>query len=263
MAFHSSGRQQRARHFSNLYFNTEKQNRNPEISYTEDDRFVSINISAAKEKSPKKILFQNPAGKSWRRFNFSFRPKPDKRRLPEEISKNNPAQIGHVITIASSSGGETISGKVFNIIQVIESSGDVSVKIPRSRPSSGLASHWNGTLFQKKYGRKTFGLASSFIKLADKKKLPTFSTTKAVFRPTAREALAKLPNESLKSMWTFIADQDLEKTGNAPKASSFWQNNENKNPAGASSVFVLIWQSKKKSGRWFLLNRKVANRKKK
>ena len=45
-----------------------------------------------------------------------------------------------------------------------------------------------------------------------------FSTTKAVFRLTARKGAGQklVLNESLKSMWTFIAEQDLEKTGNEP-----------------------------------------------
>ena len=223
-----------------------------EISYTEDDRFVSINISAAKEEiSKENIIFKTLPAKVDAVFNFSPSGQNQTNgELPEEISKKiTLPESDNVITIASSSGGETISGKVFNIIQVIESSGDVSVK-KSPVPDLLLASLLIETeLFQKNMGEETFGLASSFIKLgADKEKIADILNDKSPsFARLLGRALARsYPNESLKSMWTFIADQDLEKTGNAPGLALFGKiMKKTKTLLEPLPFFVLIWQSKK------------------
>ena len=102
-------------------------------------------------------------------------------------------------------------------------------------------------------GEETFGLASSFIKLgADKEKIADILNDKSPsFARLLGRALARsYPNESLKSMWTFIADQDLEKTGNAPGLALFGKiMKKTKTLLEPLPFFVLIWQSKKKSGR--------------
>jgi len=53
------------------------------------------------------------------------------------------------------------------------------------------------------------------------------------------------PNESLKSVWTFISDQDLEKTGNKQSPALFDKIMKKiKNLLESRPFFILIWQSK-------------------
>ena len=71
---------------------------------------------------------------------------------------------------------------------------------------------------------ETLALASSLIKLgADKEKIADILNDKSPsFARLLGRALARsYPNDSLQSMWTFVADQDLEKTGNEPSVALF------------------------------------------
>ena len=91
-------------------------------------------------------------------------------------------------------------------------------------------------------------LASSLIKLgADKEKITDVLNDKSPsFARLLGRALARsYPNESLKSMWTFIAEQDLEKTGNEPGLALFGKIMKKlKNLLEPRPFFILIWQSK-------------------
>lgn len=222
-----------------------------EISYTEDERYVSINISAAKEEISKEnvifktlpakvdaVFFFPPSGQNWLGGE-----------LPGEISKKITApDSDNIIAVSSSSDNETISQKIFNIIQVIESSGDASIK-KSPVPDLLLASLLIETdQFQKNMNEETLTLASSLIKFgADKEKIADILNDKSPsFARLLGRALARsYPNESLQSMWTFIADQDLEKTGNEPSAALFGKIMKKiKNLLEPRPIFVLIWQSK-------------------
>ena len=124
MAFHSSCRQQRARHFFNLHLNTKNKIETKEISYTEDERYVSINISAAKEEiSKENVIFKTLPAKLTPFLFPAFRPKPAKRRIAgRNRPKITPPEPDNIINHRSFTANETISRKVFNIIQVFESS---------------------------------------------------------------------------------------------------------------------------------------------
>ena len=91
-------------------------------------------------------------------------------------------------------------------------------------------------------------LASSLIKLgADKEKIAGILSDKSpsFARLLGRAMVRSYPNDSLKSMWTFVADQDLEKTGNEPSVALFSKIMKKiKNLLEPRPVFVLIWQSK-------------------
>ena len=222
-----------------------------EISYTEDDRFVSINISAVKEEITKEnVVFKTLPAKVDAVFCFS----PSGRdqlngELPEELSKKIIIpEPENIITVSSSANGETTASKVLNIIQIIESSGDVSVK-KSPIPDLLLASLFAETdQFQKNMDEESLTLASSLIKLgADKEKIAGILSDKSPsFARLLGRALARsYPNESLQSMWTFVADQDLEKTGNEPSVALFSKIMKKiKNLLEPRPIFVLIWQSK-------------------
>ena len=222
-----------------------------EISYTEDDRYVSINISATKEEiSKENVIFKTLPAKVDAVFYFPlFGQNQPSEKLPEELSKKITApEPDNIMSISSGAKGETISEKVFNIIQTIESSGDISIK-KSPVPDLLLASLFAETdQLQKNLNEETLTLASSLIKLgADKEKIADILNDKSPsFARLLGRALARsYPNESLKSMWTFIADQDLEKTGNEPGLALFGKIMKKlKNILEPRLFFVLIWQSK-------------------
>ena len=222
-----------------------------EISYTEDDRYVSINISATKEEiSKENVVFKTLPAKVDAVFYFPpFGQNQPSEKLPEELSKKITApEPDNIMSISSGAKGETISEKVFNIIQTIESSGDISIK-KSPVPDILLASLFAETdQLQKNLNEETLTLASSLIKLgADKEKIADILNDKSPsFARLLGRALARsYPNDSLKSMWTFIAEQDLEKTGSEPNSALFGKIMKKlKNLLEPRPVFVLIWQSK-------------------
>ena len=222
-----------------------------EISYTEDERFVSINISAGKEEISKdNVVFKTlPANVDAVFFFPPFGQEIQDGNLPEEIAKKiTAAEPDNIISLSSSVGGETLAEKVFSVINIIESSGDISVK-KSPVPDLVLAALMAETdQLQKNISDKTLALASSLLKLgADKEKIAGIMSDKSPsFARLLGRALARShPNESLKSMWTFIAEQDLEKTGNEPSPALFGKIMKKiKNILEPRPFFVLIWQSK-------------------
>ena len=222
-----------------------------EISYTEDDRYVSINISASKEEiSKENVVFKTLPAKV--DIIFSFPPfgqenKDDK--LPEEVSKKIiVAETDNIINLSSGAGEETLSEKVFSLIGIIESSGDFSVK-KSPVPDLVLAALLAETdQLQNNISAETLALASSLLKLgADKEKITAILSDKdyPFARLLGRAMARSYPNESLKSVWMFISDQDLEKTGNKPSPALFDKIMKKiKNLLTPHPFFVLIWQSK-------------------
>ena len=222
-----------------------------EISYTEDERYVSINISAGKEEiSKENVVFKTLPAKVDIIFSFlPFGQENQDDKLPEEAAKKIiAAEPDNIITLSSSAGEETLAEKVFSIINIIESSGDISLK-KSPVPDLVLAALMEETdQFQKNIGAETLTLASSLLKLgADKEKIAGIMSDKSpTFARLLGRALARsYQNESLKSIWTFVADQDLEKTGNEPTPALFGKIMKKiKNILEFRPFFVLIWQSK-------------------
>ena len=222
-----------------------------EISYTEDDRYVSINISTGKEEISKdNVVFKTLPAKVDAVFCFPpFGQEIQDGKLPGEIAKKiTAAEPDNTINLSSGAGGETLAEKVFSIINIIESSGDFSVKKSPVADLVLAALMAETDHFQKNIGAETLALASSLLKLgADKEKITGLMSDKSPsFARLLGRALARsYPNESLKSMWTFIAEQDLEKTGNEPSPPLFGKIMKKiKNLLGPRPFFVLIWQSK-------------------
>lgn len=212
-----------------------------EVSYTEDSRYVSININASEEISKENAVFKTLPAKIDAIFCFG--------ELPEGLSqKITIPEQDNIIALFPPSNGETISEKVFNIIQLIEPSEDVSAT-NQPVPDLLLASLFLETdQLQKNLNENVLELASSLIKLgADKEKIANIISDKSpAFARLLGRALARsYPNESLKSMWTFVALQDLEKTGNEPSFALIGKiMRKIKNLLDSRPFFVLIWQSK-------------------
>lgn len=213
-----------------------------EVSYTEDSRYVSININASEEISKENAVFKTLPAKVDAVFCFG--------ELPEELSQKImiPEQ-DNIITFSRPSNGETISEKVFNTIQLIEPNEDVSAANPPV-PDLLLASLFSETdQLQKNLNENVLGLTSSLIKLgANKENIANIINDKSPsFARLLGRALARsYPNESLQSMWTFVAIQDLEKTGNEPNLALIGKIMKKiKNLLDSRPFFVLIWQSKK------------------
>ncbi len=222
-----------------------------EISYTEDERYVSINISAGKEEiSKENVVFKTLPARVDAVFYFPpFGQENKDGKLPEEASKKITAsEPDNIITLPFGLGDETLAEKVFSIINIIESSGDISIK-KSPVPDLVLAALVVETdQFQKNTGEETLALASSLLKLgADKEKITGLVSDKspAFARLLGRAMARSYPNESLKSIWTFIAEQDLEKTGHKPSPALFGKIMKKiKNLLEPRPFFVLIWQSK-------------------
>src|SRR3989338_529473 len=102
-----------------------------EISYTEDDRYVSINISAGKEEiSKNNVVFKAlPAKVDAVFYLLPFDQESHGGKLPEEaVKKITVSEPDNIIIISSGAGDETLAEKIFSIINIIESSGDISLK---------------------------------------------------------------------------------------------------------------------------------------
>ncbi len=234
-----------------------------EISYTEDNKYVNINISASEEISKENVLFKTAPAKIDAIFYFSFDQKQLGEKLTEELSqKIIIPESDNIITVAPGSNGETISEKIFNIIQIIESSGDISVNKPLVSDLLLASLFIETDQFQKNLNEGALGLAASLIKLgADKEKIAGLINDKSpsFARLLGRAMARSYPNESLKSMWTFVAEQDLEKTGHEPNPALFEKIMKKiKSLLEHRPVFVLIWQSRQKV--WAMVSVSLPNK---
>lgn len=233
-----------------------------EVSYTEDARHISINISANEEISKENIVFKNLPTKIDALFYLSSS---DQERLPDELSKELSKKIifpeaDGTIIVASSADGETVAEKVSGLIRAIESSGDSFInKFPV--PDLVLASLLVETdQFQKNFSEKSLELAASLIKLgADKEKIIGLINDKnpSFVRLLGRALARSHPNEPLKSMWTFIAAQDLEKTGAKANSALFGKIMKKiKGLLDPRPFFVLVWQSKNEV--WAMVSARIS-----
>jgi len=235
-----------------------------EISYGEDDRFVNIDISSTKEEVTKEnIIFKTTPTKADSVFYFPSLGQGDLGKdFSEDLFKKiNIPEQENIVTLSSSSGSETIAEKVFNVIQIIEAIGDVSIINP-SVSEILLASLLTETnQFQENINEKALGLASSLMKLgANKEKINNiFNDKNASFAKLLGRALARSQtNESLKSVWSFISEQDMEKTGAVPNFATFDKVlKKMKMFLEPQPIFVVLWQHQQEV--WAMINISTKN----
>ena len=223
-----------------------------EISYGEDDRFVSIDISSTKEEVTKEnIIFKTTPIKTDSLFYFPSLGQSDiKEDLSEDLFKKiNIPEQENIVILSSASNKETVAEKVFNVIQLMESSGDLAINnsfISEILLASLLV---ETNQFQENISEKIINLASSLIKLgASKEKISNIIDDKNTsFAKLLGRALARSQtNESLKSVWTFISEQDLEKTGSVPSVALFGKVLKKiKIFLEHRPIFVVVWQYQK------------------
>ena len=223
-----------------------------EISYGEDDRFVNIDISSTKEEVTKEnIVFKTTPIKTDSAFYFPASGQSNiTADLPDGLFKKiNIPEQENIVTLSSASGKETVAEKVFNVIQLMESSGDLAINnhfISEIILASLLV---ETNQFQENISEKILNLASSLIKMgASKEKISNILDDKNTsFAKLLGRALARSQtNESLKSVWTFISEQDLKKTESVPSVALFGKVLKKiKMFLEHQPVFVIVWQCQK------------------
>lgn len=234
-----------------------------EISYTEDSKFVSININSTKEEIAKEnVIFKTTPVSVDAVFFFSSNGKENiDEKLAEELSKKIilPSNDDKIITIAGSADGdEPVSEKVFNILLTIDFVDGVN--IDRSPVTDLLLASLlvETDNFRRDFSERALNLAASLVKLGASQKTinnvlndndPSF--VRLIGRAMARS----YQSESPKAVWTFVAEQDLEKTGLESSASIF-----QKIIARIGDFFidyrffVLIWRDKEDKNVWGLVS---------
>ena len=183
--------------------------------------------SATKEEiSKENVIFKTLPAKVDAVFYFPlFGQKPTKRKTAGGVvQKNNRPEPDNIMSISSGAKGETISEKVFNIIQTIESSGDISIK-KSPVPDLLLASLFAETdQLQKNLNEETLTLASSLIKLRrrQRKNRRYSQRQKPVLRKTARAGAGqKLPERVAQKHVDFYRRPRFGKTGAEPNPALF------------------------------------------
>lgn len=221
-----------------------------EISYAEDDKNISINISSSREELAKEsiILKSNPIAVD---ALFYFPP-----TGANQINKNLIADLSRkilapseekTVIISNGSDQDTVSENVFRIIQKIEASTPIEkTPIPNLLLASLLVETDN---FERQLSESKLDLASAFLKMgAAKKNIMEIINKKSnsFVRILGRAMARSVPNESLKSTWTFLSSQDLEKTDNETAERGLFCQIIRKitNITQSQPVFILIWQAK-------------------
>lgn len=234
-----------------------------EISYTEDSRFVSININSAKEEIAKEnVIFKTtPVGVD-AVFFFSSNGKENiDEKLAEELSKKIilPSDNDKIITIAGSADeDEYVSEKVFNILLAMDFVDGLN--IDRSPVTDLLLASLliETDNFRRGFSERALNLASSLIKLgADQKIINNIlnNNNPSFVRLLGRAMARSYQSESPKTVWTFVAEQDLEKTGLESSAPIFQKIIARIGEFfGDYHIFVLIWRDKENNDVWGLVS---------
>jgi len=212
-----------------------------EISYSDDGNNISINISSAKEEIAKdSVIFKTIPAKADAVFYFT----PPNEQLSAKISL--PEEEDKIIVL-SASDSASFSEQVFEIIQTASLAGNLE---KTRAPNLLLASLILGTNhFKNNFGEKTANLLGDLLRLdADKKQIDKITDNKknSFVRLLGRAMARTSPNESLKSAWSFVSWQDLEKTGNEAAGADFFREiaGKTKEISAHQPVFVLLWQKK-------------------
>lgn len=212
-----------------------------EISYSDDGKNISINISSAKEEIAKEnVVFKTVPAKADAVFYLTSPEKQliTKISLPEEEDK---------IIVLTALNNTTFSEQVFEIIRTAGlTAGLEKTKVPDLLLASLIA---ETAYFKNNLNEKTADFLGDLLRLgADKNKVDIMANNKEIsFIRLLGRAMARVsPNESLKSLWIFISQQDMEKTGNeTADADVFYAIiRKIKELSAPQPFFVLLWQKK-------------------
>lgn len=223
-----------------------------EISYTEDDRYVSINISAGREEvSKENVVFKTLPSPVDAVFYFPDRGDQDTRlneKLAEEISsKIALPEAEKIISAVPDLKQDTAAENIFTIFQIMEERCPINDPIPIFNLlfASLLA---KTDQFRRDLDKKNLQLATSLINLGADSKLITNlinDTRPALTRLFGRALARSYPNESLKSAWSFLSSDDLDKTGRIGQPDIFEKIITGlKRFFPQSPIIVLLWGNK-------------------
>lgn len=217
-----------------------------EISYSDDDEHISVNIDSknkavAKEDvifKPRPIAFD--AAIYFTAGNNSI----NEERLRRLAEKTILPKKEEIVTIAP--GDETVAEKVFKIFEFVEPATTGNTLIPNLLLASLLIETNN---FEERTNEETLGTASALLKMGAKKEMIDQSLSNAddesFVRLLGRAMARTFVNKPLKSAWTFISSKDLEKTGNEkPSVATFYRIiRKISRLIKPQLVFILLWQA--------------------
>lgn len=236
-----------------------------EISYAEDDKNISINITSAKENITKEnTIFKTIPSEVGAMFYFT---EYDHGRLDEETLNEISSKISAppedrlvIITSERNRSHDPLAVKVFDIIEAAEIKDSASKTLVPDLLLGSLA--FETDYFKKNLSAKAIEVVASLSGMgADKGKIDAAinikdsSFVKLLGRAMARSA----PNQSLKSVWTFLSEQDLEKTGNLGADENIFYELMLKMKElilnDFQNALILLWQKKESVWANILLNR--------
>lgn len=219
-----------------------------EISYSDDDEYVSVNIDSKNKEVTKEDVIFKPHQSS---FDAAFYFTSKSGQINEEylacLLKTVILPKKEDIVIISPNE-ETISEKIFNISLVAELSTPLeNSSIPNLLLASLLIETNN---FEEKSNEKTLETASNLLKAgADRQiidNLLSETSGDSFIRLLGRALARTFTNEQLKSIWTFVSLQDLEKTIKEQPDNFLFYRIIRKitRLIKPQPVFVLLWQTK-------------------
>ena len=218
-----------------------------EISYSDDDEHVGVNIDSKNKAVAKEDVIFKPHPIA---FDAAIYFASNDNSISEECltrlaEKTILPKKEEIITIAPDY--ETIAEKVFNIFGVIEPQAAMdNTLIPHLLLASLLIETNN---FEEWTKEGTLDTASALLKMgADKEAIDQSlgeEGGESFVRILGRAMARTFINKPLKSVWTFISSNDLEKTGNEkPSAAMLYRIiRKISRLTKPQFVFVLLWQA--------------------
>lgn len=219
-----------------------------EISYSDDGEYVSVNIeSKNKEITQEDAIFKPHLASFDAAFYFASGGAQINEEYLARLSKTVALPQKEEIIIIELDD-ETFAEKVFNIAAAAESQIPLEDTLVPNLLLASLLIETNN--FEEKVNEKTLELAGVLFKMgADKQtidKLLGETGDDSFVRLLGRALARTFTNESLKSVWTFISLQDLEKTDNEQPDNFLFYRIIRKiiRLIKPQPTFVLLWQTK-------------------
>ncbi|MCK6462679.1 MAG: hypothetical protein L6Q29_02560 [Candidatus Pacebacteria bacterium] len=196
-----------------------------EISYSEDEQYVKINISSTKEEVVgENVVFKTMPANVDAVIYFSPRAE---NKIEESLAAEAAKKIifppeEKTIIIAPAAETDTLAGKVYDILLAAGKSGSLpagrqALRADKNSASLLLASLLTETRFLKKsLGEKTAGILAALLKSgAEQDKISKVFLEKSDNEAKLfGRALARTASDGGRGLvWTFLSEQDLQKTG--------------------------------------------------
>lgn len=221
-----------------------------EISYSDDDEHISINIDSKNKAVVKEDIIFKPRPVVFdAAVYFSANNNPISEECLTRLSeKTTLPKKEDIVTIAP--GDETVAETVFNLFGVIEQQAEMeNTLIPHLLLASLLIETNN---FEERTKEGTLDISSALLKMGADKETIDRSLSEAndgsFVRLLGRAMARTFINKPLKSVWAFISSDDLEKTGNEKPSVAMLYRIARKisRLTRPQFVFILLWQANEK-----------------